>query len=189
MNTSQVWFFRGLGFHLPPQNPSASLRRRWPAKLLPCRANQACSSQKNTEREEKRRKAFLGEDGAVGSKGRWGWQLGGMAGMVEEGAPAARTEGTEGMEGTEEGGTGGPSAWSLGAASQTLFAFHVSGPGGTWGVWQNPCFSGHCSKRKLQQLCSGLGRVKLTVWKSLFQDPVSHYHFKGKYEFKTFKEI
>lgn len=40
-STSQVWFLGGLGFRLPPQSLSASLRRQRAAKLLPRHANQA----------------------------------------------------------------------------------------------------------------------------------------------------
>lgn len=203
-STSWVWFLGGLGFRLPPQSLSASLRRQRAAKLLPRHTNQACLSQKNTGKEKKKkthqktRGLFLVEDGAAGSKGWQGRQPGGTAGMAEEDAPAA---GMEGMEegGLEKGGTGGdegtgergggPSPWSLGAASQTLFAFLISGPGGHLGVLAKPMFFRTFLQKKTAALCSGLGRVKLTVWKSLFQDPIPYYRFKGKYEFNSFKEI
>lgn len=78
-----------------------------------------CAHHRRQRKERiKGAEVFLGEDEPVGSKD-------GMAGMVEEGVLVASTEGTERIE---EGGTGGPSTWSLGVASQTLFACLVSSP-------------------------------------------------------------
>lgn len=103
---------------------------------------------------------LLVEDGAAGSKGTSNWEDG-------RGGRGRCTEGTE------EGGTGGPGTWSLGVASQTLFAFLVSGPGGHLGSFAKPMFFRTFLQKKTSVFCSGLGHVKL----NRLEEPFSRPHF------------
>lgn len=91
-------------------------------------------------------------------------------------------------EGTEEGGMGDPAhgAWELPARLYLHFLSQALGALG--GLSKTHVFQDIPPKENCSTL-SGLGCVKLRVWKSLFQGLISHYRFKGKYKFKTFKEI
>lgn len=129
-STSRVWFLGGLGFRLPPQSLSASLRRQRAAKLLPRHTNQACSSQKNTGKEKK--KNTPKNKRAVPGR-RWSCGKQGVA------RPAAGWDGRDGgggCAGSWDGGDGG--GW-VGKGGDR----RGRGDRGTWGRAQ-PMEPGSC---------------------------------------------
>lgn len=119
----------------------------------------------------------------------------------------ARAEGLAAGWDGRDGGGGSAGSWDRGNGRDRGDGGEAQG-GPVHGAWELPArlhlhFLSQAPARSLE----GFGKihvfqditpkenystcicVQITVWKNLSQDPISHCHFKGRFEFRSFKEM